>query len=661
MSDDKKPKQAESTRATDDALSYEQVPLDSLRRPKQDGTNVQMPQLSFPTRITQPWGVKKTASVPGISLHTSTISPPSMTKTAVPPSLPGEEEARRNADMMADRISELPRPSRLPNLHQLLETVADPDSYVDNSPAFKIVEDSKQDVSSILPVQETPITITDSIDPPKPPEQSSGYPVETGYNSPIESLKPVSRPQPSIKPLEKPLGESFRESAGNALAGVASSAKSISGFFRKHAKAAVLAASLAATAATGLLIKDSADSVEHNPKSPTHQTLDTPAPKTPETVIVDRVENKTVEKTQENRKFARVLEDSKSPVVQDIINKGETRLAGNTVTDTMIASFRGLVTNKQILELNVLQQSVNLGISVYFNEHFGTAAKVAQSLKDPKLRNLYRTAQAEQRSGRLLPYLTKDRFPQEYQLAAKILADGSELGLDQSSSPSAHAQDLVRGNMFQAKAPGDTLKLRKQDGSYHVILEVVFGVFEGKNTKQLLGEKLALNASETPDNIQTGVIINRSGDNGSGEIETPAADPGMDNGKGQTGQKTLEDLSPRHVASTAPQTDETDAGWDEIIAGHDQSAAERDSLKKSHTLKFDLNCGYTSKEEKAAIIPQVAEKIAALYPSADKAKIQGLVRRYGYIGFSSVKQDSRKVEVTLNKNFHRILEEVLSA
>ncbi len=664
MSVDKKPKQQDPSIVADDALPYEQVPLDSVRRPRQDPQTVIMPQLSYSTRTTLAWGLKKTAALSGVHPHTKTISPVK-TSTDLLPFTEEEAETGRNAQIMSDRISEIPRQSLLPDLHQLLETVPDPNGFVDESPAFQILEASRQDVTTTIPAPpETIIAITESEEPPKPTTGWPEYSNENANAPVIDSLKPVARPQPSIQPEGKPWTENIRETAKATLAGLASVTQSIGGFFRRHAKAAILATGLAATATAGMLIKDSADQADNSQKQPTQQTVDTPAPQ-PTVVVTPRVDQKveiqTPEKSPENRNFAQVLRESKSPVVQDIINKGETRLAGNTVTDTMIASFRGLATNKQILELDGLQRSINLGISVYFNEHFGTAEKVTQSLKDPKLRNLYRTALAEQKNGRVLPYLTKDRFPQEYQLSARILADGSELGLDQSTSSNARARELVSGNMFQAKAPGDVLKLRKQDGSYHVILEVVFGILEGKNTKQLLGEKLAVKHAENSNQIRTGAVIDRSGDNGSGGVEAPAHDQGTDTGKGQTGQNTIDNGTPTGVASVAPITDDVDAGWDNIISEHENLALERAALQKNHALKFELNCGYTSKEEKAAVVPQVAEKIAALYPSADKSKIQGLVRRYGYIGFSSVKQESRTVEVTLNKNFHRILEEVLSA
>jgi hypothetical protein len=694
----------------DTVLSYEEVPLDSSYRPKPSGEEIQMPRLGgYCTSDTMPWGASKPHQSPPIMPPVTRTLVPSSTRTDIPICPIEEAEARENARLLSERISSVPK-YVLPDLKKLLGTVTDTETFVEESKVFETIMSTQETllqeapqstfaeteavtnntgtVQSVRPAEDNEIRVLkEEIIPPAMPAETASK--ETERPSELEqsvpplvspsTIPPVSPANDAIKQIAKaPLPvEEIPVRKVSLWESMRSSAKSVTGLIKRHSRAAAVAAGVAVTALTGGLIKHTANQsqVDNQPQT-SYQTPDASMSvhskenlakkEQAETVKAARDEKKTetVTAVKNSRKVAEVLTSSKSPIVQDILTRGETRLTGNTITDTMIVSFRGLATNEQILQLNELQNSVNLGISVYLNEHFGTAAKTAESLKDPKLRNLYRTAQAEQKSGRLLPYLTKEKFPQQYKLAERIFADSAELGLDQSSSNNPAIQDRVSGNMFQAKVPGDSIKLRKADGSYHVILETVLDVFEGKNTRQALKEKLSGPLSEKPETgihnapDQTQRIYNNINQVNSSTVESEGShQDATEKGRGETGNNdTLNNLR------TAPELEEDfDAAWEKIAAGHDRLAAERDVLKKDRLVNLTLEAGLTTKQEKAAIIPMLAEKLAAMHPHADADRIKGLVRRYGYIGLASVKTEKREVAVTLNKNFQKILEEAVKA
>ncbi len=617
-------------------------------------------------------------SVPQVPSQPATLPPGLPLPGIIAVSKQQEEEARQNAERISGELSVLAKPSRLPDLRQLFDN---PDEIVDM--AFKEIKPVRQEVSnlsaSIRAQDEQADVPTASIKPSEPEKPvklsappSREVPVTENFRKAVSNLPEIPRVIINESLPEKSWMDKAKEKIGKAI-------DSAVGFFKRHWRGAAVAASVTAAAGTaGLIINQSTDDTlnsvntssvqlpENKPTvniapsasvAPTAFSLNL-TPQVPETVVPEIKAEKPAPSSFEARHFASVLENSRSPLVQEIIHQGEARLNGNTVTDTMIAPFRGLATNAQILELNQLQKSINLGISVYFNEHFGTPAKVAESLKDSKLKNLYRTALAEKQSGRLPTYLTKEKFPQEYRLAERIFADSAELGLDQSDSSNARSRDYVNGNMFQAKRPGDTLILRKNNGSYHVILEAVFGILEGKSAQAALSEN---SSHKTPERVPVSSDVGTDKKVQDREKPVPAAD--QDKGRGETGQTQMQNDLPLGVSnldrkeSDSNRLSQLETGWDKIIADQDLRIAEKELFRKTRTLQLQLDAGLTSKQEHAAILPMTADKIAALYPGADRAKIEGLMKRYGFIGIAGMKGEGRQKEVTLNKNFHRILEQ----
>lgn len=360
------------------------------------------------------------------------------------------------------------------------------------------------------------------------------------------------------------------------------------------------------------------------------------------------------------RTFSKRLTESKSPIVQDIISSGSTKMGHLTVTDTMITAFVGLATDAEKVQLKELQQQINLAIGVYFNENFGTEAKIAAAMKNPRLKNLYRTARVAKEKGWFNSTHTKANFPQAAALAERLFADSAELGLDQSASENANVKAFAIGNMFQAKHPGDTLNFKKADGSYHIIQEMTFQIFEGKLTRDLVRENAMAKTGEVKSNGaekgKTGVFlpnIIKGGFNGFGSDRSVEENFQFGITRDQQTIKTVND-----------EMTAIDMEWDRIADNLDKSLEknreDRRRLEKNSLLEFQLPLEFTTREENNAIIPKVSEELIRLYPEANAEKIAKLVRQYGYIGFKKVNRLGRGVfTVELHPNFQKILNMLL--
>lgn len=398
-------------------------------------------------------------------------------------------------------------------------------------------------------------------------------------------------------------------------------------------QSAVATASAAPSSAPSLSV------IEETSKPAPTVTVQSPAPK---------VENKP-----EFRTFAKVLAESKSPIVQDILSKGETKLLikNGTIVGMFIDSFQGLTNDKQKVEMKELEKMINLGIGVYFNEHFGNQAKVDAIMKgtDQKMKNLYRTAKYAQEKGWANSGLTKGKYPDAYAFAEMILKDASDLRMDESDNPDPKVQAFVTGNMFQAKMIGSNLKTRKANGEDHVILECIYKIFEGKDAHDALKQVQAARAAKA---------IPASS-------PTPRADKQLNQGTNNSQNDVIlpNVISPGQMdrqTADLKLIEEVDAGWDEISEQQDALDFERQLFEKNDTVDFKLPMGLNKQERSKLIIPKVADEVARLYPQADQQKVRGLIKQWGYIGFIGVKDDGDKVEVKLHPNFMKVLKMVLN-
>lgn len=564
-------------------------------------------------------------------------------------------------------------------------------------------------VSSTAPVQ---VPLTPSARPtPVPPAPPLPKISEPAPRQEVEKKPDTAAPLP--QPAKKSLWGRMKSSVSET---VAAASGAIGAFVRRHKSGVALAAATSLAAATGAGVLYQQDQQqEAQSAAPSHQTVDTPPAPSPLTAVaqssnsanetastvgglessptdstekVARQDSKsdasspdapsaTPEQLPKSRSFAKNLQESKSPLVQDILNQGETTLQGSILSNTMLMPFVGLANNAQKAELSKLQRSINLGMGVFFNEHFGTAAKTAESLKDPNLRALHSTAKVMKEKGWAPASLTKEKYPEEYRLAAQIFRDGHELGLDRTDNPDPKVQDRVNGNMFQAKHNGDNIKLRKDNGQYHIVLEAVFGIFEGKSFKEALQ---TLDSTKAPSNNAEGNLAGnpdltqRSTSGGIDEItdnpseessvppETAPTSTFLQNsigGSNSGGHGVSREA--RKIFSQRPDTSEIDAEWQELFEKQDLLKAERKTLEKEQLMDLTVPVGLKPSELHGILPAAVGEKLAELYPQADREKVIGIVKRYGFIGFRLVSSDREngRYRVQFFKNTFRIIKEVL--
>lgn len=675
---------------------------------------VVVPPVSVPNSRTIPWGVDnkddvkpKSPTIP----YTDRLLDPNAKPESTPvasgirmntPAPADIMETRENAERISAEISSAARPGRLPDLAGLFSDDDEVAAYVDQSHAFRGLNPLCRNVTQRAVEKTIPTPI-----PPKLPKQvlspeqreyyanqpivqdrlanlppspiSPPVPAPTPTLAPVTASKSVEKPavlappQFSSSPVAAPSqdGAAHRshevvepapapekpKSLWSRMTGkvgekLSSARDAVTGFVRKHKAGVAVAAatSLAAATGAGLYMNQSQDTDQQNNTDNTYQTVDTPAPSTSMMEAPAPVQNNTENEPAAPRKFAKVLENSKSPLVQDIINDGKAQLNGNILGNTMLMPFVGLANDAQKAEMGKLQRTINLGMGVFFNEHFGTPDKIAQSMKDPNLRSLYSTAKVMKEKGWAPPSLTKEKYPEAYQLAVKIFEDSRTLGLDTSDNTDPKVQARVNGNMFQAKKNGDTLQLKKSDGSYHVVLEAVFNIFDGKN---------AQNAVQATNTVPTTV-----------NPTAPAQSP--QNTVNESGSNAPQDSISVPINPTTPtpilqnnymppDTSDVDDEWENIGNALDQLAAEKKIFEKDLALEVTVAGGLSSRELHKLLIAAVGEKLALLYPMSNREQIVGMVKRFGYIGFHLVHADSGtgKCQVRIYKNFYRILKEIL--
>ncbi|MBD3269982.1 hypothetical protein GF376_00475, partial [Candidatus Peregrinibacteria bacterium] len=170
---------------------------------------------------------------------------------------------------------------------------------------------------------------------------------------------------------------------------------------------------------------------------------------------------------------ATLLKSSENSNLHSLLTKGEMTLSNSGgIIESMMNPFWQLANQEQKTKLKNLQIKIQRALLVYFFENFGTPEKRLQSFKDPKLKNLWKTARLSK-----LTDMSKTISNEEYQnllnFANKIFEDSRELELDKSSN------SQVDGNLFAAKMPNSILNIRKNNGEFHVIIGEIDKIFNG--------------------------------------------------------------------------------------------------------------------------------------------------------------------------------------
>ncbi len=376
---------------------------------------------------------------------------------------------------------------------------------------------------------------------------------------------------------------------------------------------------------------------------------------------------------------------------------GELKMVSNNIVRDIWDSFNGAATTEaQKMELKNLRQKIWLGLAVYFNEHFAAVydaekatgkIDLEKSSCDPKLRNLYATAKISFNYNwinREKHTKTHSAQTQEaYDLVARMLAEGHDLGWDKSSSATASAREKTNGNMFNAKSGlelmkngkwerkgnPDVVKLRHADGRNHIIVAIASEILGGQTAKQAVDQELqrrqvALAASQGASTTKpTAVDAGSAGSNVNNKQFLPNIAPDKAVNVGNKDADDLENIDkgwddiPSAADNEAAQMKEIDAGWDAIAdAATEQAntlATEKALFEKNGRLTIEFDYGATTKQENQSIVPKVADKIAAFYPEADGEAVRALVKRFGFVAFEIKSRGAGKAEIILKENFRK--------
>jgi hypothetical protein len=340
---------------------------------------------------------------------------------------------------------------------------------------------------------------------------------------------------------------------------------------------------------------------------------------------------------------AKILKMSENKVLKSTLENGEFIVqADSSILDSMLMPYVGMAGPEQKVQINALVRDVQLGLTMYMYDKFGTPEKLEESLKDQGLRNLYKTVKTWKLENieRRLPAADVVRMKE---LAKRIVEDGKGLGHDKAEK--AERAAVIDGNIFNARGIGDVVKMRFADGRKHVLLEKMDEIFHGGISHIMDKAPAATMKTPTaPAQVKDQFFQNM--------MDLEAIDAGWDD------------------TPTAPKTQidelkEIDAGWDDIIDEQTIAAEklikEQAEFDKTGVVKFELPQGKTTREENALLIPELIKRVQELMPGADKTVVEKVLKRFGFIAVKKQVRNGRKVEMELNPRFREILRYELNA
>jgi len=425
-----------------------------------------------------------------------------------------------------------------------------------------------------------------------------------------------------------------------------------------------LAAGLAVTASGGVIVAKSfsnsnvkqvdASAISSSTPAPSVKSVE--QPKLVEQKKVDEVKSVESEKkapvaetkTSKNAaRYASLIAHSESRPLQQMLASGEYTLGDLSILDSMISPFKGLANDGQKLQIQNLEKDIQVALVIYFYEKFGDDAKKAESFKDPKLRNLWKTAK-HVKLGDFHKRLTPAQYEAALSFATNILErDASALGQDVSGNPP------TEGNIFQANTPTSKIKIQKDSGALHVILARIDNIFEGG-----LSANMA-KAVHEDNGIEFGKSRNGAGNtlhNGGQSLDplgtilpniAPLHLQDLDLGKNLNPEsgfgKTAQDISLEEMESgweeieKSVDVDLSDLEWDSKIV----IAKARESFREEGVVELQLDKGLTRAQEKAVIIDRVIERLVVLFGEQKRGTITNTVKQFGFAGF-------KKLEINLN-------------
>ncbi len=464
-------------------------------------------------------------------------------------------------------------------------------------------------------------------------------------------------------------------------------------WFGKHKKGLLVALAVGMGGSGGLyLYKNSQSHLKQT--NITNQTAKASLPMTPNhlshIVVLQETEvHGNVQTTPEhkvNEKYVSVIKNSKNKVLQQMIHKGEYTLGKLSILDSMITPFKEIANTQQRAKITDFEQEINEGLVIYFYEKFGTATHKAESLKDPKLRNLWRTAKYVKLSD-LKKVLSPQRYAAARKLGIQILEkDGKTFGYNVSANPALKAQ--TEGNMFQAHNPLSAIKIQTADGTLNVILQKMNRIFEGGLSANL--------SKKVPTQSQIIPILNngnpnnlKSAPNSSGQILpdiAPIQDLNSINklrmpSSNIPNTTDIDNDWDEKPISTIPNTTEIDNGWDEkpistisntteIDNGWDDNNNDVDiklsalmnqaeaynKFMQTGEIKLDLDKRLTRFQEKHIVLNKVADELSVILGKSNYKYIEKVIKQFGFIGFQKLEFDGKgHVDVVLAPRVKAIL------
>ncbi|MGL5830578.1 MAG: hypothetical protein ACRCZE_00325 [Candidatus Altimarinota bacterium] len=339
---------------------------------------------------------------------------------------------------------------------------------------------------------------------------------------------------------------------------------------------------------------------------------------------------------------AKILKMSENKVLKSTLENGEFIVQpDSSLLDSMLMPYVGMASPEQKVQIKQLERDVQLGLTMYMYDRFGTPEKLEVSLKDPALRNLYKTVKTWNLSNveRRLPAADVVRMKE---LARRIVEDARGLGHDKAER--AERAAVIDGNFFNARGIGDVVKMRFADGRKHVLLEKMDEIFHG-GISHIMDKKapaaIVKTPATAPAQVQDQFFQNM--------MDLEAIDAGWD------------DVVETKPKTQAEELQEIDAGWDDVTDNKaekivvEKLTEERTEFEKSGIVKFELPRGLTTREENNLLLQELLKKVQELMPDADAKVVERVMKQFEFRAVRRQVKNGRNVEMELSSRFREIL------
>lgn len=344
----------------------------------------------------------------------------------------------------------------------------------------------------------------------------------------------------------------------------------------------------------------------------------------------------------------KILKMSENKVLKSTLENGEFIVqADSSILDSILMPYMSRGDEEQKAKIKQLERDVQLGLTMYMYDKFGTPEKLEASLKDPELRNLYKTVKTWNLSNveNRLPAVDVVRMKE---LARRIMEDAKGLGHDKAEK--AERAAVINGNIFNARGIGDVVKMRFADGRKHVLLEKMDEIFYGGISQIMDKAPAVAKPTVAPAAAKNGSTQDKFLPNIAEDLE--AIDAGWDDLLNQAGS----DEKVEKLDVQKNELEEIDAGWDEVEEKQSpQLIDEKAEFQKNGTVKFELPKGLTTREENNLLLPELMKKVKELMPEADQKVVERVMKQFEFRAIKRQVKNGRFVEMELNSRFREIL------